>query len=107
MVMTIGANLKLGLRRRVFIITLVLLIAQVEMLAHALEHTIEPAQARPHALCLLCHAADHFGDGLASAYALATLPRSPTLAAEEPRSAADVETVFPFLVRAPPASLQA
>ena len=33
--MTIGANLKLRLRRRIFIITLGLLIAQVGMLGHA------------------------------------------------------------------------
>ena len=104
--MTIGAKLKLRLRRRVFIITLGLLIAQVGMLGHALEHTLEPAQARPHAACLLCHAADHLGQGLSSAYSLATLPQSPTLAAEEPRITADVETVFPFLARAPPAPLQ-
>ncbi len=104
--MTIGAHLKLRLRRRVFVITLGLLIAQVGMLGHALEHTIDPAQARPHAACLLCHAADHLGHGLPSAYALATLPQSPTLAAEEPRIAADVETVFPFLARGPPAPLQ-
>ncbi|MGH8514904.1 MAG: hypothetical protein ACREV8_13375 [Gammaproteobacteria bacterium] len=105
--MTIGANLKLRLRRRVFVITLGLLIAQVGMLGHALEHTIDPAQARPHEACLLCHAADHLGHGLSSGYALATLPQSPTLAAEEPRIAADIETVFPFLARAPPAALQA
>jgi len=107
MVMTIGANLKCRLRRRVFIITLGLLIAQVGMLRHALEHTIEPAEARPHAACLLCHAADHLGHGLPSGCALATLPQSPTLAAEKPRIAADVDTVFPFLARGPPAALQA
>ncbi|MGH8491233.1 MAG: hypothetical protein ACREXS_20810 [Gammaproteobacteria bacterium] len=107
MAMTIGAHLKPRLWRPVFIISLGLLIAQVGMVGHALEHTIEPAQARPHAACLLCHAADHLGDGLSSGHALATLPQSPTLAAEEPRIAADIETVFPFLARAPPAALQA
>ncbi len=105
--MTTGANLKLRLRRRIFIITLGLLIAQVGMLAHALEHTLEPAQPRPHAACLLCHAADHLGQGLSSAYSLATLAQSLTLVAEEPRITADVETVFPFLARGPPGALQA
>ncbi|MGH8522886.1 MAG: hypothetical protein ACREXY_01285 [Gammaproteobacteria bacterium] len=104
--MTICANLKLHLRRHIFIVTLGLLIAQVGMLGHALEHTIDLAQDRPHAACLLCHAADHLGQGLPSAYALATLPQSPTLAAEEPRIAADIDAVFPFLARAPPAALQ-
>ena len=47
--MTIGANLKLRLRRRIFVITLGLLIAEVGMLGHALEHTIDLAQDRPHA----------------------------------------------------------
>lgn len=105
--MTIGANLKLRLRRRVFIITLGLLIAQVGMLGHALEHTLELAQARPHAACLLCHAADHLGEGLSSAYSLATLAQSPTLAAEELRIAADVDTAFPYLARGPLGALQA
>ncbi len=105
--MTTGGNLKRRLRRRVFIISLGLLIAQLGMLAHALEHERELTQARPHAACLLCHAADHLGHGLPSGCALATLPQSPTLAAEKPRIAADVDTVFPFLARAPPAALQA
>ncbi|MDQ3774668.1 MAG: hypothetical protein M3461_10005 [Pseudomonadota bacterium] len=107
MVMTIGANLKLRLRRRIFIITLGLLIAQVGMLGHALEHTIDLAQDRPHVPCLLCHAADQLGQGLPSGCALETLPRSPSLAAEKPRIAAAVVTVVPFLARAPPAALQA
>ena len=105
--MTIGANLKRRFRWRVFIITLGLLIAQLGMLAHALEHTIDLAQDRPHVPCLLCHAAGQLGHGLPSGYALATLPQSPTLAAEKPRIAADVDTVFPFLARGPPAALQA
>ena len=107
MVMMLGANSKLRLRRRVFAITLGLLIAQLGMLAHALEHERELAQARPHAACFLCHAADHLGHGLPASFALATIPRGPVRAALEFRVAADVQTVFPFLARAPPAALQA
>lgn len=105
--MMLGANLKLRLRRRVFIITLGLLIAQVGMLGHALEHTIELAQARPHAACLLCHAADHLGNGLPAPFALVTIPQGPTRAALVPRGAADVQSVCPYLARGPPAALQA
>ncbi len=105
--MKIGADLKLRSRWRVFIITLGLLIAQLGMLAHALEHEHELAQARPHAACLLCHAADHLGHGLPASFARDTVPQDSARAALEFCVAADVQTGFPFLARAPPASLQA
>ncbi len=105
--MTIGANLKRRFRRRVFIITLGLLIAQLGMLAHALEHERELAQGRAHAACLLCHAADHLGHGLLASLVPETIPQGPIRAALEFGVAADVHTVFPFLARAPPAALQA
>ncbi|MGH8508071.1 MAG: hypothetical protein ACREVH_05060 [Gammaproteobacteria bacterium] len=107
MAMTIGAHLKLRLRRRVFVITLGLLIAQLGMLAHALEHERELAQARPHAACLLCHAADHLGHGLPASLALQEMAQGAGRAALEPYVAADVDAVCPFLARAPPASLHA
>ncbi|MGH8659714.1 MAG: hypothetical protein ACREV4_14885 [Gammaproteobacteria bacterium] len=106
MAVMLGVNLKLRLRRRVFAMTLALLIAQLGMLAHALEHKFELAQARSHAPCLLCHAADHLEHGLAPSLALATIAQGPTRAAPEAPGAADVHSVCPYLARAPPAALQ-
>lgn len=103
--MRLGETLRHRLRRRIFLITLSLLIAQVGRLAHALEHELDQAPDRAHTACLLCHAADHFGHGVP---APATSPATPSHQINEivtPQPVAYHQAVCSFLARGPPATL--
>ena len=82
-----------------------LLIAQLGMLAHAIDHDLAPAQDRPHGTCLLCHAADHLGKGLVS---IGLSFDSPALQTERTSSSANFLPPKPFVAffaRGPPAAL--
>lgn len=90
-------------RRHALIAGLILVLAQLSLLAHAFEHELE--QDQPHAPCLLCHAADHLGDAVQAA--VPTVSAIPKGAHERSSnySAARGETTPAFQARAPPTTL--
>ena len=82
-----------------------LLIAQLGMLAHAIEHDLALSQDEPQGTCLLCRAADHLGNGLVSIGLSLDSPAPQTERTSSSTSFLPSQPFIAFLARGPPAVL--
>lgn len=88
---------------RGWIIVLWLLFAQFTLLAHAVEHELEDAGQAQHAACVLCHAADQLGHGLAPAVLFAVILPTVALFSTPYRLPLILSHFLAFYSRGPPA----